>query len=345
MTKMTTMTKFNFAIPAILMIFLLTLAPLANAGGCCSGGTWDPSGFLNSDLGSGLPNQPIESSQTIQSAQADGSQDSAEGRSNSTQDAPDRLASYPNGNIMKSMKSVSSSDVVIDASNEDGYAKSHLKNAIHIPSKDLLDSNGNIKSDEELSRLLGEAGLTREDAVVVYGSTESSGEAELAFLVLKHLGQEDVKLLDGSLEDWKTAGLPVEAQKTVIAAVEYNPSARPGVIAEYDYVNSSQAQIVDVRPFVDFGKGRIPGSIALDPANVIKGDKIKNGDDLNTVFSRLERDTPIVVYSNDYSQSALVAYSLQLMDYEAAVYSWGDWQAHEGKDEGDGSKYVKLGKT
>ncbi len=186
---------------------------------------------------------------------------------------------------------------------------------------------------------------SREDSVVVYGSTESSGEAELAFLVLKHLGQEDVKLLDGSLEDWKAAGLPVEAQETVTPAVEYNPSVRPGVIAEYDYVNSSQAQIVDVRPFVDFGKGRIPGSIALDPANVIKGDKIKNGDDLNTVFSRLEKDMPIVVYSDDYSQSALVAYSLQLMDYEAAVYSWEDWQAHEGKDEGDGSKYVKLGKT
>ena len=336
------MTKFNFAIPAILMISLITLAPLANAGGCCSGGTWDPSGFLNTDIGSSQPSQPI---QPIQSAQADGSQDNVDASSNSTQDAPDRLASYPNGNIMKSMKSVSSSDVVVDASNQDGYAKSNIKNAIHIPSKDLLDSNGNLKSNEELSRLLGEAGLSREDSVVIYGSTESSGEAELAFLVLKHLGQEDVKLLDGSLEDWKAAGLPVEAQKTVIAAVEYNHSVRPGVIAEYDYVNSSQAQIVDVRPFVDFGKGRIPGSIALDPTNVIKGDKIKNGDDLNTVFSRLEKDKPIVVYSDDYSRSALVAYSLQLMDYEAAVYSWEDWQAHEGKDEGDGSKYVKLGKT
>ena len=344
MTKMTTMTKFNFAIPAILMISLLTLAPLSNAG-CCSGGTWDPSGFLNSDPGSGLPNQPIESSQPIPSAQADGSQDSADRISSSPQDASDRLASYPNGNIMKSMKSVSSSDVVVDASNQDGYAISHIKNTIHIPSKDLLDSNGNIKSDEELSRLLGEAGISREDSVVVYGSTESSGEAELAFLVLRHLGQEDVKLLDGSLEDWKAAGLPVEAQETAIPAAEYSPSVRPGVIAEYDYVNSGQAQIVDVRPFVDFGKGRIPGSIALDPANVIKEDKIKSGDDLNTVFSRLEKDTPIVVYSDDYSRSALVAYSLQLMGYEAAVYSWEDWQAHEGKDEGDGSKYVKLGKS
>ena len=65
------MTKFNFAIPAILMISLLTLAPLANAGCGCSAGTWDPSGFLNSDAGTGMPSQPI------QSAQAEGSQESA----------------------------------------------------------------------------------------------------------------------------------------------------------------------------------------------------------------------------------------------------------------------------
>lgn len=347
---MTRMTKFDFTIPTIIMISLLTLAPLANAAGCCSGGTWDPSGFLNSDPGSELssqPTQPVQSSQTVASAQADGSEESAATGSNSTQDAPDRLASYPNDSIMKSMKSVSSSDVVVDASSKDSYAKSHIKNAIHIPSQDLLDSNGNLKSDEELSRLLGEAGISREDSVVVYGSAESSGEAELAFLVLRYLGQEDVKLLDGSLEEWKAAGLPVEAQETVIPAAEYNLSIRPGVIADYDYVNSSQAQIVDVRPFVDFGKGRINGSIALDPANVIKGDKIKNGGDLATVFSRLDKDMPIVVYSDDYSRSALVAYSLQLMNYKAAVYSWEDWQAHEGEgtDEGDNSKYVKLGKN
>ncbi|HRD15881.1 MAG TPA: hypothetical protein PK181_03550, partial [Methanothrix soehngenii] len=73
------MTKFNFAIPAILMISLLTLAPLANAGCGCSAGTWDPSGFLNSDAGTGLPSQPI------QSAQAEGSQESAAVSSSSTQ--------------------------------------------------------------------------------------------------------------------------------------------------------------------------------------------------------------------------------------------------------------------
>ena len=128
---------------------------------------------------------------------------------------------------------------------------------------------------------------------------------------------------------------------------------KPEVIAEYEYVKSGQAQIIDVRPFVEFGKGRIPGSIALDPANVIKGDKIKTGADLGTVFSRLDKEKPIVVYSDDYSRSALVWYALQLMGYEASIYTWEDWKAHEATQTcrlvrlqpRQCSKYTKLGST
>ena len=100
-------------------------------------------------------------------------------------------------------------------------------------------------------------------------------------------------------------------------------------MAEYEYVKSGEAQIIDVRPFVEFGKGRIPGSIALDPTNVIKGDKIKNSEDLSAVFSRLDKEKPIVVYSDDYSRSSLATYALQLMGYEASIYTWEDWKAQE----------------
>ena len=255
------------------------------------------------------------------------------------------------------MKSVSSSDVVVDVSNGDNYAKSHIENAIHIPTKDFLDGNGNLKTDEELASILGDAGVSRDDSVVLYGNRESSGEAEFAFLVLQHLGQKDVKLLDGSLADWKAAGLPEAALENTKPGVVYSPEVKPKVIAEFENVKSGKAQIVDARPFVEFGKGRIPGSVALDPANIIKGDRIKNGDDLNMVFSRLSKDQPIVVYSSDYSRSSLVWYALQLMGYNASVYTWEDWKAHEAAGTGvqagtspsggnaAGSKYTKLGIT
>ncbi len=338
------MTKFYTSILGILTLSLIALAPAVNAGGCCSGGTWDPHAFLDSEPGAA---QPVQSGSIQENA-----------TEKSGAPAPkqiERASTYPNGAILKAMKSVSSSEVVIDVSNDDSYAASHIKDAVHIPSRDFLNSEGNLKTAEDLAGLLGQAGISNGDSVVLYAGRESSGQAQLAFFMLNYLGQKEVKILDGSLADWKAAGLPEEVQEKSKPAVEYSPQAKPEVMAEYDYVKSGQAQIIDVRPFVDFGKGRIPGSIALDPANVVKGDKVKSAGDLATVFSRLDKEKPIVVYSDDYSRSALVAYALQLMGYQASICSWEDWKAHEAAQAGnetapaeDGavdSKYTKLGKT
>jgi thiosulfate/3-mercaptopyruvate sulfurtransferase len=335
--------KFYANILGSLVLSLIALAPIADAEGCCGGGAWDPHAFLDSEPDASPPAQ--------ENAQHSITGDSA----SNTQEPVERASSYPNGAILKPMKSVSSSDVVIDVSNDDSYAISHIKDAIHIPSRDFLNSNGNLKTAEELAGILGDAGLSKNDSAVLYGSQESSGEAEFAFLVLRYLGQNSVKLLDGNLADWKAAGLPEDVGESNKAAVEYKPEIKSDMMAEYEYVKSGQAQIIDVRPFVDFGKGRIPGSIALDPANVIKGDKIKDAGDLITVFSRLDKEKPIVVYSDDYSRSALVAYALQLMGYEASIYSWENWMAHEttklqadtapARDVAVESKYTKLGTT
>ncbi len=334
----------KFYVLGILIIFLIAFAPVVDAGCSCSAGNWDPYSFLNSELGTSQPVQPASA------------QNSATGNSGSSTQKPlDRSDSFPNGQIFKPMKSVSSSDVVMDVSNGESYAKSHIKSAIHIPTKDFLNSEGNLKTSEELAKVLGDAGLSRDDSVVLYGNKESSGEAEFAFLVLSYLGQKDVKLLDGGLADWMAAGLPLESSENKKPAAEYKPEVKTTLLADYEYVKSGQAQIVDVRPFVEFGKGRIRGSMPLDPANIIKGDRIKNGEDLETVFGRLVKNKPVVVYSDDYSRSSLVWYALQLMGSEASVYTWEDWRAHESAgvkeetalSEGDAAspKYLKLGMT
>jgi thiosulfate/3-mercaptopyruvate sulfurtransferase len=334
----------SYILETLIILSLIALSPLADAGCSCSGGTWDPSAFLNSELGS---SQPVQTGSTQNSATA------ASGSVN--QKPANRADSFPNGQLFKPMKSVSSSDAVIEVSNTESYAASHIKNAIWIPTRNFLDAEGNLKAVQELAEVLGNAGVSRDDSIVIYAGKESSGEAEFAFLVLSYLGHEDVRLLDGSLTDWKAAGLPVESLQNRRPGVEYKPDAGSGILADYDYVKSGQAQIIDVRPFVEFGKGRIPGSTALDPSNVIKGDKIKYGDDLGIVFSRLDRETPIVVYSDDYSRSSLVWYTLQLMGYEASIYTWEDWKANAARDMPDGtaparvdavgSKYTKLGTT
>ena len=41
--------------------------------------------------------------------------------------------------------------------------------------------------------------------IVVYSDDFSSGDATFVFWALKYLGQENLKVLDGGLEDWKAA--------------------------------------------------------------------------------------------------------------------------------------------
>ncbi len=312
-----------FYLLGIIIIFLAAFTPAVNAGCSCSAASnWDPTAFLNSELGG----QPVQPGSTESNASTNG---------NSVAGTPkpeDRADSFPNGKILKPIKSVSSSDVVVDVSNGDGYSEAHIKGAVHIPTRSFLDENGNLKEKEELAQLLGNAGISRDDSVVLYGSSESSGEAEFAFWVLHYLGQEDVTILDGNLVDWKDAGLPVESSENKKSVVAYEPDIESKVLAEYEYVKSGQAQIADVRPFVEFGNGRISGSTALDPATIIKGDQIKNAGDLDAVFGRLSKDKPVVVYSDDYSRSSLVWFALQLMGYEASIYTWKDWEEHEFKD-------------
>ncbi len=335
------MTKFNLV--GVIILSLIAYAQVVDAGCSCSGGNWDPTAFLNSELGG----QPVQSGSTESKANVNGNSPA------SATKPEDRTDSFPNGDILKPIKSVSSSDVVVDVSNGDGYSKAHIKSAIHIPIRSFIDESGNLKEKEELALILGNAGISRDDSVVLYGTSESSGEAEFAFWVMSYLGKKEIALIDGNLADWKAAGLPIESSENKKDVVVYEPDINSTVLAGYEYVKSGQAQIADARPFTEFSNGRITGSTAMDPSTIIKGDRIKDANNLNMVFDRLSKDKPIVVYSDDYSRSSLVWFALQLMGYEASIYTWKDWKEHEFKDmkgettpagenDASASKYKKL---
>ena len=127
--------------------------------------------------------------------------------------------------------------------------------------------------------------------------------------------------------------------------VSYNPSPRSDLLASYDSVKNSGVQIVDARTFAEFGKGRIPGATSLDPAVVLQDGKIKDESRLSGIFSRLSKDKPVVVYSGDYNQASIVWYALQLLGYNAEMYTWSDWTAHQPASENDkdAGRYKELG--
>ena len=327
-----------------LSLSLGLLIPGVHAGCACSVGNWDPSGFLNSDVPG------------IQSATENTgtSTTTSNGPQNAHQAVP-RSALFPDGRILKSLQSVSSSDLVLDASNDNSYNQSHIKGALHFSSNSFLNEDGTLKPVSELAKILGDAGVSRKDPVVIYGN--DLGGSTFIFWTLRYLGHDDVKVLDGSLEDWKAAKLPFDSSQNTRPAANYTPSVRQELLADYKNVTSGSALIVDARPFMEFSKARIPNSISMDFTKVLENGKIKNRDALTNVFSGLAKNKPVIVYSSDYKRASLLWYALQLMGYNADIYTWQDWAAHQPASEksktalagknntANTGRYKKLGTT
>lgn len=241
-----------------------------------------------------------------------------------------RSDDYANGGIQKPLPGIFCSDVVIDATNGNNYSdQQHIKGAIHLPSKVFLFKNGTLRTVPELAEILGNAGVSRKDSAVIYGDRLASGDATFVFWVMRYLGLDDAKVLDGGLTDWNSSGFPQESVPVIRKPIAFEPRIRQKLLADYSYVKSGKPQIADARTFQEFGKKRILGSISIDSARVLENDRIKNAVQLNGTFSSLDKDKPVVVYSEDGMNASLVWYALQLMGYNSSIYTWNDWIAHQ----------------
>ena len=239
-----------------------------------------------------------------------------------------RTNMFSKGEILKPLEAISNHEVVLGVTNEISKGDAHIRGAIYIPSKSFLQENGTLKPISEVAAILGSAGISREDQLIVYSDTFDSGEAAFVFWLLSHLGQEDAKALDGGLKDWTAASLPMETKENHYTPTNYTLILKPNLLADYDLVASGNAQLVDARDFLEYGKGRIPNAFFISSDQVVANGKIKDRAQLNDTFAKLDRSKPIVVYSDDIFKASLVWFALQLMNFDSRIYSWQDWQNH-----------------
>jgi thiosulfate/3-mercaptopyruvate sulfurtransferase len=218
---------------------------------------------------------------------------------------------------------------VLDVSGSRSPGQAHIRGSVNIPAKDFFYENGTLRSAADQAAILGKAGFSREESLMVYSDSFGSGEATAVLYSLRRLGHDDVRVLDGGLDNWIAASLPMETKENVHSPVSYTPLPRDELLADYDYVKSGQAQMVDARSFQEFGKSRILNATFISPENVLEGGRLKNGTDLRDTFARLNSSRTVVVYSDDIYGASVVWFALQLMGFDARIYSWQDWQARE----------------
>lgn len=229
------------------------------------------------------------------------------------------------------IEDITESDILIDVSQE----PTEFINGAVVLSYDKFLLNGGLKSVQEVAQILGDAGISANDSVVIYGECLPCGGGPAAssyiYWMMKSLGHEKIRVMDGTIVDWKALGLPTtnENNTGIRPAVSYIPNYTSEFIASYDYVKSGEAQIIDARTIDDFGAGSIPGAINIPFESVLKDNKIKDESSLRKVFAILNKNRPIVVYTETGIKASVVWFSLELLGYNAKLYSWSDWRANE----------------
>ena len=232
--------------------------------------------------------------------------------------------------ILIPFSEVKNYDVVLDVSPN---ATQYISGAINLNYVEFFDQDKRLKSESELAKILGDAGISRNESVVVYGECQPCGggpsAATYTYWIVKYLGQEKIGLLNGGIDDWAVAKLPTVKKPVVRSKSSYMPKLRPEMLDTYDFVESSRAQIIDARTPQDRSVGSIPGSINIPYDAVLEKNRLKDRSALALLFSSLDKDRPVVVYTATGVKASMVCFALEFLGYDASLYTWNDWLTHE----------------
>ena len=222
-------------------------------------------------------------------------------------------------------------DIILDVSPK---TAAYIDGAININYEEFFDQDKRLKSADQLSEILGNAGISRENSVLIYGKCQPCGggpsAATYAFWVLKYLGQERLGLLDGEIENWTAAGLPTSMTPTVRPKTIYVPKLNAEMMATYDQVNGSNILIVDARTPQEHDSAAIPGSFNIPYDSVLDNGKLKNRTALSDLFIGLDKNRTVAVYTATGVKASMECFALELIGYRAILYTWNDWLIHKG---------------
>ncbi len=241
---------------------------------------------------------------------------------------PQRSGSF--AKALAPLSEVKNADVVLDISPN---STEYIAGAININYENFFGDDKREKSVSEIAEILGDAGITQNDSVLIYGECQPCGggpsAATYAYWLMKYLGHDKVKLLDGGIDDWVAAKLQTQDKPAVLPQKVYIPTIKPELLANYDYVKSGIAQIVDARTVEEFEAGSITGSVNIPYDKVLDGKRLKEEAAVENIFSGLSKDKPVVVYTNTGVKGSMIWLALNLLGYDARLYSWQDWMDHQ----------------
>jgi thiosulfate/3-mercaptopyruvate sulfurtransferase len=249
--------------------------------------------------------------------------------------------------------------IVWDVRGEEEYNKAHIPGAVNLddPQNVLRDGkNEDLLPIPELERILGELGIDPSKEIVVYGS-KGMPSAYFAEQTLRYLGADKVSVYHGGFDDWKAAGKPAGAQRTVLPPAAFEAKLRKDrMVSTQDVLarlDRPDVQLVDARTAKEFSGddiralrgGHIPGAINIpyednwvDPDTTRKlqrrqvrnkdGMALKSREQLKALYAALDPEKETIVYCQSGSRSSVTATVLEELGFQNVKLYDGSWLAY-----------------
>lgn len=182
------------------------------------------------------------------------------------------------------------------------------------------------------------AGVHGDRPVVVYGKADQGwGEEGRIFWMLEHLGHAQVHILDGGIQAWEAAGLPMKRLTSPAEKGDFEPQWGEGRVRVDEVILAQQAcshTLWDTRtheefegatPYGEARPGHIPGARHLHWKALLDGQgKLLPEGELRCLFQGFEE--PVVPMCTGGVRAAFGYAVLRHLDIETTLYDGSMWE-------------------
>jgi thiosulfate/3-mercaptopyruvate sulfurtransferase len=236
------------------------------------------------------------------------------------------------------------------------YEAGHIPGAVFFDINEICDTNTDLPhmmpSAEKFTSRVKKLGLGDGLRLVVYDSL-GIFSAPRVWWMFRHMGHEDVVVLDGGLPAWIASGRPLEDMPPVPRERHFTVRRRADLIRDMDQVRdklaTNSAQIVDARsagrfagsapePRADLPSGHMKGALNVPFTMLLNNDgHLKDVESLSEVMSAAGVDltTRIVTSCGSGVTACVLALALARLGlWDVPVYdgSWTQWASTQGNE-------------
>ena len=221
------------------------------------------------------------------------------------------------------------------------------------------DGRHPLPTTENLQTAARRWGLRDGDTVVIYDDDRSLG-ASRAWWLLTRSGVGDVRILDGGLGAWRTAGLPLETGPVVPEPgdASLTPLAEPVLSIDEAAALAASGVLIDVRAAeryrgevepIDPIAGHIPGALNLPTGAYMDGERFRDAASLRALFAGVgaTEDVNAAAYCGSGVTAAQAVFAAERAGLRLGIYpgSWSQWTHSPGRPVATGSAPAEVTAT